>query len=44
VLEGLHQSLKLAREDLDSAVSYREMVKFQLMRRAGRGEGRSDAN
>ncbi len=44
VLEGLHQSLKLAREDLDSVVSYREMVKFQLMRRAERGEGRSDAN
>ena len=44
VLEGLHQHLKLGREDLDSAVSYREMVKFQLMRRAGRGEGRSDAN
>ncbi|MGD1148752.1 MAG: magnesium chelatase [Thermoanaerobaculaceae bacterium] len=44
VLEGLHQYLKLAREDLDSTVSYREMVKFQLMRRAGRGESHSDAN
>jgi len=44
VLEGLHQHLKLAREDLDSTVSYREMVKFQLMRRKGRGESHSDAN
>ena len=39
VLEGLHQHLKLAREDLDSSVSYKEMVKFQLMRRVARGEG-----
>jgi magnesium chelatase subunit I len=44
VLEGLHQHLKLAREDLDSTVSYKEMVKFQLMRRAVRGESRGDAN
>jgi magnesium chelatase subunit I len=44
VLEGLHQHLKLAREDLDSTVSYKEMVKFQLMRRVARGEGHSDAN
>ena len=42
VLEGLHQHLKLAREDLDSMVNYREMIKFQLLKRhrgAGRGEG-----
>ncbi|MEL7060459.1 MAG: magnesium chelatase, partial [Acidobacteriota bacterium] len=32
VLEGLHQHLKLAREDVDSTVSYKEMVKFQLLR------------
>jgi magnesium chelatase subunit I len=44
VLEGLHQHLKLAREDLDSTVSYKEMVKFQLMRRVARGEGHTDAN
>ena len=44
VLEGLHQHTKLAREDLDSTVSYREMLKFQLMRRVARGEGHSDAN
>jgi len=44
VLDGLHQHLKLGREDLDSTVSYREMVKFQLMRRVGRGESHSDAN
>ncbi len=43
ILEGLHQNLKLAREDVDSAVSYKELVKFQVLRRAVRGEGR-DAN
>ena len=32
VLEGLHQHLKLGREDLDSQISYKEMVKLQLMR------------
>jgi magnesium chelatase subunit I len=32
ILEGLHQHLKLAREDLDAGFSYREMVKFQLLR------------
>ncbi len=32
ILEGLHLHLKLAREDLDSGVSYKEMVKFQLLR------------
>ncbi len=32
ILEGLHQHLKLAREDLDSQVSYKEVVKFQLLR------------
>lgn len=32
VLEGLHQHLKLAREDLDSRISYKEMLKFQLLR------------
>ena len=39
VLEGLHQKLKLAREDLDSVVTYREMLKFQLLkpRKGGRG-------
>jgi magnesium chelatase subunit I len=41
VLEGLHQHLKLARQDLDSRVSYKEMLKFQLLRppRAGRRGG-----
>jgi magnesium chelatase subunit I len=38
VLEGLHQHLKLAREDLDSQVSYKEMVKFQLLRPRRGGE------
>ncbi len=38
VLEGLHQHLKLARQDLDSQVSYKEMVKFQLLKpHGGRG-------
>jgi len=32
ILEGLHQHLKLAREDLDTGVNYSEMVKFQLLR------------
>jgi len=32
VLEGLTQHLKLAREDLDSRVSYGEMLKFNLVR------------
>ncbi len=32
VLEGLVQSLRIAREDLDSTVTYAELVKFNLMR------------
>jgi hypothetical protein len=32
VLEGLHQHLKLAREDLDSGIRFKEMIKFQLLR------------
>jgi magnesium chelatase subunit I len=43
VLEGLHQHLKLARNDMDSQVSYKEMVKFQLLkphRGAGSRSGR----
>ena len=41
ILDGLHQNLKLTREDLDSTVSYKEMVKFQLLRpRRTRGGGR----
>jgi magnesium chelatase subunit I len=50
VLEGLHQHLKLARNDLDSQVSYKEMVKFQLLKPRGgsgsgrRGSGRGDVN
>jgi magnesium chelatase subunit I len=48
ILEGLHQHLKLARNDMDSQVSYKEMVKFQLLkphRGAGRGgRDRGDIN
>ncbi len=32
ILEGLHQSLKLGREDLDSGVTYKELVKLQLLK------------
>jgi magnesium chelatase subunit I len=46
VLEGLHQHLKLARHDLDSQISYKEMVKFQLIKpRTRKGGGsRGDVN
>ena len=47
ILEGLHQHLKLARADLDSQISYKEMVKFQLLkpRRGGSGgRDRGDVN
>jgi hypothetical protein len=47
VLEGLHQHLKLARQDMDSQISYKEMVKFQLLkpRRGGSGgRDRGDVN
>ena len=44
VLEGLHQHLKLARHDLDSQVSYKEMVKFQLLKPRRTGGGRGDVN
>ncbi|HWN42423.1 MAG TPA: magnesium chelatase [Thermoanaerobaculia bacterium] len=47
-LEGLHQHLKLARNDLDSQISYKEMVKFQLLKprkNVGGGRGsRGDIN
>src|SRR5262249_11852293 len=32
VLEGLTQHLKIAREDLDSRIWYKEMLKFNLVR------------
>ena len=32
ILEGLVQHLKLSRQDLDSTVTYKEMLKFQLLR------------
>ncbi len=44
VLEGLHQHLKLARHDLDSRVSYKEMLKFQLLRPPRKGRDRGDVN
>ncbi len=40
ILEGLHQSLRLTRDDLDSQVSYKEMVKFQLLNPNRRRPGR----
>ncbi|MEO8195213.1 MAG: hypothetical protein ABI689_00675, partial [Thermoanaerobaculia bacterium] len=42
VLDGLHQSVKLARHDIDSTISYKELLKFQLLkppRRGRRGTG-----
>jgi len=44
VLEGLHQHLKLARHDLDSQVSYKEMIKFQLLKPRRTQGGRGDVN
>jgi magnesium chelatase subunit I len=42
VLEGLHQHMKLARNDMDSQVSYKQMVKFQLLKpHRGAGGSRS---
>lgn len=35
VLEGLVQNLRIAREDLDSTLTYAEMAKFNLMRSRG---------
>jgi len=43
ILEGLHQHVKLARQDLDSRVTYEDMVRFQLLR-PHRGVGDSDLN
>jgi magnesium chelatase subunit I len=37
VLDGLHQSVKLARADLDSQITYKEMLKFQLLKPQRRG-------
>jgi magnesium chelatase subunit I len=32
VLESLHQSLRLAREDLDSTITFQELMKFNVLR------------
>jgi magnesium chelatase subunit I len=32
ILEGLHQHLKLGRQDLDSQITYKEMIKFHLLK------------
>ena len=37
ILDGLHQSVKLARQDLDSTIRYKEMLKFQLLKPQRRG-------
>ena len=44
ILEGLHQHLKLARDDLDSTVTYKEMLKFQLLRPRSYGGDGDDLN
>jgi magnesium chelatase subunit I len=46
-LEALHQAVKVARQDLDSRVSYKELLRFQLLKppTPRRGPRRSgDAN
>jgi hypothetical protein len=35
VLEGLVQNIHIAREDLNSTITYAEVAKFNLMRRRG---------
>lgn len=32
LLEGLHQALKLSREDLDSTITFQELMKFNVLR------------
>ena len=32
LLEGLHQALRLAREDLDSTITFQELMKFNVLR------------
>lgn len=32
VLEGLHQSLRIAREDLDSTIRFRELMRYNMLR------------
>ena len=39
ILDGLHQSVKLARADLDSQITYKEMLKFQLLKPPRRRPG-----
>jgi magnesium chelatase subunit I len=39
ILDGLHQSVKLARHDLDSQITYKEMLKFQLLKPQRRRPG-----
>jgi magnesium chelatase subunit I len=44
ILEGLHQHARLAREDVDSQVSYKQALRLQVLRRTGRRESVDDAN
>jgi hypothetical protein len=32
ILEALHQSLRLSREDLDSTITFQELMKFNVLR------------
>ena len=32
ILEGLHQALRLAREDLDSMITFQELMKYNVLR------------
>jgi magnesium chelatase subunit I len=42
VLDGLHQAVKLGRHDLDSAITYKELLKFQLLKPQRRGPRSTD--
>ena len=44
ILEGLHLHLKLSRQNLDSQVTYKELVKFQLLRRQRGDRQRGEIN
>src|SRR6185436_13265881 len=33
ILEGLHQALRLSREDLDSTITFQELMKFNVLRK-----------
>ncbi len=44
VLDGLHQSSKIAKDDMDSIVSYKDMVGSMFTQEKGYGEYDDDFN